>query len=147
MALKPDAILAVSYPALRAAEAETRIIPIVMCMTEDAVKESYVKKRSEEISQTLPGFKTDAGNLRRGRNTLGNDCILAVAAEGWEQSGLTSAPPRRRAATTCRQKIWPPCGQNAVRGQPRFSHVARQSPVRKSGPCQSEAIDPRLVAE
>ena len=48
------------------------------------LKGSHVKKRSEEISQTLPGFKSDARNLRRGGDTLGNDCIVAIAAEGLE---------------------------------------------------------------
>jgi len=42
------------------------------------------KKSGEEIPQILPCLKTDARDLRRDRDTLGNDCIVAVAAEGLE---------------------------------------------------------------
>jgi hypothetical protein len=49
---------------------------------------SHVKKSGEEIPQILPCFKTDAGYLRRGRDTLGNDCVVAIAAEGLETEGV-----------------------------------------------------------
>jgi hypothetical protein len=47
-------------------------------------RRSRVKKSGEEIPQTLPCFKTDARDLRWGRDALGNDRIVAIAPEGLE---------------------------------------------------------------
>ena len=59
---------------------------------------SHVKKSGEEIPQILPRFKTDARDLRRGRDALRNDRIVAIAAEGLETErvDLGAAEPRER---------------------------------------------------
>jgi hypothetical protein len=41
-------------------------------------------KSGEEIPLILSCFKADSGELWRGRDTFGNDCIVAIAAEGLE---------------------------------------------------------------
>ena len=61
-------------------------------------RRSHVKKSGEEIPQTLPCFKTDARDLRRGRDTLGNNRIVAVAPEGLktERVDFGAAEPESR---------------------------------------------------
>jgi len=58
---------------------------------------SHVKKSGEEIPQLLSCFKTDARNLRRGRDALRNDRIIPIAAEGLETKrvDLGTAEPKR----------------------------------------------------
>src|SRR6516225_2119496 len=58
---------------------------------------SHVKKSGEEIPQLLSCFKTDARDLRRGRDALRNDRIIPIAAEGLETKrvDLGTAEPKR----------------------------------------------------
>jgi len=55
---------------------------------------SHVKKSGEEIPQIWPRFKTDARDLRRGRDALR---IVPIAAEGLETErvDLGTAEPKR----------------------------------------------------
>src|SRR5215472_2005224 len=57
---------------------------------------SHVEKSGEQIAQMLPCLKTDAGDLRRGRDTLGNDRIVAVAAERLETKRVDFGAPEAK---------------------------------------------------
>ena len=61
-----------------------------------ALNRSRVEKSGEQIAQLLPCLKTDAGDLRQGRDTLGNDRIVAVAAEGLETKRVDLGTPEAK---------------------------------------------------
>jgi hypothetical protein len=54
---------------------------------------SPVEQRRELVPQALPCFKTDAGDLRRGRDTFGDDGVVGVAGEGLETKRVDLGAP------------------------------------------------------
>ena len=84
---------------------------------------SHVKKSGEEIPQIWPRFKTDARDLRRGRDALR---IVPIAAEGLETErvDLGTAEPKRCYNMQAEEMaaVWP---EGAVSVRRRLQHGYR----------------------
>src|SRR5215469_7952310 len=92
--------------------------------TSKAAGRVIIQKRLEGVSEASLQFEPNAGNRRRFCRANDDPHIIAVTAERLEAKRVYLGPPRPRAATMCRQERCPPCGQNAVRGQPRASSTS-----------------------
>src|SRR5215472_1162701 len=89
--------------------------------TSEAAGRLITQNRLEGVSEASLQFKPNAGNRRRCCRANDDPHIIPVTAEWLEAKRVYLGAPEARAAATCRQKRCPPCGQNAVRGQPRAS--------------------------
>jgi hypothetical protein len=78
----------------------------------------------EGVAKASLQFEPNAGTSRRFCSASDDHHIIAVTAEWLEAKRVYLGAAQPRAATTCRQKRCPPCGQNAVRGQPRASSTS-----------------------
>jgi putative ABC transport system substrate-binding protein len=98
-ALKPDAILAVSYPAVRAAEAETTTTPIIMFMTEDAVAEglaaSLARPGGNVTGMTIVGAELDAKRLQLLHEAVPAARRIAALAVSEQRHALNIAAMRQ----------------------------------------------------